>query len=216
MENVCRSIPSAFRQRQLLARRILGQDDARRVHDLLLHEKRKAVLRFGKQRARFALHARRSRKNNHLSHRKGVQRLGYVGAQIRDARLTLFLRHLQNRALQAKILKALSKHADYIVRHIGPDAAQKPLLETSAVWGGLNSASILEPFVLLYQKTSEPKYLAFSQYIADTGFCKDMNLIDICLHKSAYPYQFKHTKAYEMMSCFEGLLALYQVTGNGD
>ena len=43
-----------------------------------------------------------------------------------------------------------------------------------------------------------------------------MNLIDICLHKSAYPYQFKHTKAYEMMSCFEGLLALYQVTGNGD
>lgn len=91
----------------------------------------------------------------------------------------------KNRALQAKILKALSKHADYIVRHIGPDAAQKPLLETSAVWGGLNSASILEPFVLLYRKTSEPKYLAFSQYIADTGFCKDMNLIDICLHKSA-------------------------------
>ncbi len=122
----------------------------------------------------------------------------------------------KNRSLQVKILKALTKHADYIVRHIGPNAAQKPLLETSAVWGGLNSASILEPFVLLYQKTSEPKYLAFSQYIADTGFCKDMNLIDICLHKSAYPYQFKHTKAYEMMSCFEGLLALYQVTGNGD
>lgn len=44
----------------------------------------------------------------------------------------------KNRALQAKILKALSKHADYIVRHIGPNAAQKPLLETSAVWGGLN------------------------------------------------------------------------------
>ena len=91
----------------------------------------------------------------------------------------------KNRSLQVKILKALTKHADYIVRHIGPNVAQKPLLETSAVWGGLNSASILEPFVLLYQKTSEPKYLAFSQYIADTGFCKDMNLIDICLHKSA-------------------------------
>ena len=102
MENVCRSIPSAFRQRQLLARGILGQDDARRVHDLLLHEKRKAVLRFGKQRARFALHARRSRKNNHLSHRKGVQRLGYVGAQIRDARLTLFLRHLQKQGAASK------------------------------------------------------------------------------------------------------------------
>lgn len=122
----------------------------------------------------------------------------------------------KNKILKRKILRALTKHADYIVSHIGSAAEQKPILETSGVWGGLNSASILEPFVLLYKLIPTPAYLRFAQYIADTGFCKDMNLIELCLHKSAFPYQFKQTKAYEMMSCFEGLLALYQVTGNPD
>lgn len=118
----------------------------------------------------------------------------------------------ESRALKAEIIIALEKHADYIISRIGEN--KKPLLDTSAVWGGLNSASILEPFVKLYNMTKEPRYLDFSSYIVSTGFCKDMNLINICYDKSAFPYQFKHTKAYEMMSCFEGLLEYYRVTGN--
>ena len=130
--------------------------------------------------------------------------------------LLFFYDICKNRGLRGRILRAAERHADYIVRAIGDGAGQKPILETSAVWGGLNSASILEPFVLLYERTAAPSYLRFSEYIAGTGMCKDMDLIGTCLHKSAYPYQFKHTKAYEMMSCFEGLLELYRVTGEND
>lgn len=130
--------------------------------------------------------------------------------------LLFFYDICKNRGLRGRILRAAKRHADYIVRAIGDGAGQKPILETSAVWGGLNSASVLEPFVLLYERTAEPAYLRFSEYIAGTGMCKDMDLIGTCLRKSAYPYQFRHTKAYEMMSCFEGLLELYRVTGEND
>ena len=118
----------------------------------------------------------------------------------------------KNKNVKKRIINALSAHADYIMEYVGEGENKKPILETSSVWGGLNSASILEPFVKLYVVTENEKYLHFAKYIAQTGFCKGMNLIDVCLSKSLYPYQFKFTKAYEMMSCFEGLLELYRLT----
>ena len=33
------------------------------------------------------------------------------------------------------------------------------------------------------------------------------------IQKQLYPYQYPVTKAYEMMSCFEGLLEYYRETG---
>lgn len=127
--------------------------------------------------------------------------------------LLYFFDICKNKKLKEKILTALQRHADAVVEKVGPREGQIPVLETSAVWGGMNSASILEPFVLLYEKTGMERYLAFARSIADTGLCSGMDLIDTCLHRKAYPYQFRYTKAYEMMSCFEGLLELYQVTG---
>lgn len=114
-------------------------------------------------------------------------------------------------ALKTKIMIALTAHADYIVEHIGADRIN--ILETGEFWGGVNSASILEPFVRLYKDTKNEKYLDFAKYIISTGGCRDGNLIDSALSGLA-PYQFPEQKAYETMSFFEGLLAFYEVTGD--
>ena len=39
------------------------------------------------------------------------------------------------------------------------------------------------------------------------------NIFKLAWKDEMYPYQYPVTKAYEMMSCFEGLLAFYKVTG---
>ena len=120
----------------------------------------------------------------------------------------------KNQALKRKIVRALKRHADYIMKKVGKGRGKTDVCLTSGVYGGMNSCSILEPFVKLYELTDDKKYLDFAGYIVSTGFSKDFNLYEACLNKTAYPYQFKHTKAYEMMSCFEGLLEYYKVIGD--
>ena len=44
--------------------------------------------------------------------------------------------------------------------------------------------------------------------------CKGADIVELCLKKELYPYQFPVTKAYEMMSCFEGVLEYYKHTGD--
>lgn len=88
------------------------------------------------------------------------------------------------------------------------------IFDTTNIYGGMNSCSILEPFVKLYELTGEKRYLDFSEYIIGTGFSKDQDIINLCKTKEKFPFEFNHTKAYEMMSCFEGLLEYYTVKGN--
>ncbi|MBQ9714498.1 MAG: glycoside hydrolase family 127 protein [Clostridia bacterium] len=125
-----------------------------------------------------------------------------------------FLDICKNKALRRKILTAMKRHADYIIKHVGNGKKQKSVYDTSWFAGGMNSYSILEPFVKLYVLTGEKRYLDFATYLVDSGLCYNFNLIEACLSKELYPYQFPQTKAYEMMSCFEGLLEYYKVTGN--
>ena len=62
--------------------------------------------------------------------------------------------------------------------------------------------------------TGEKRYLDFAEYIISLGGCSDCNLIELALHSDLFPYQYPVTKAYEMMSFYEGLLAYYEVTGD--
>lgn len=114
--------------------------------------------------------------------------------------------------LRGRILQALTRHADYIVRKVGGGQGQIPVTQTSEWWGGVNSCSILEPFVQLYKLTGKGRYLAFAEYIISTGGCSEGDLITL-VRQGKYPYQFPVTKAYEVMSFFEGLVAYYEVTG---
>ena len=122
----------------------------------------------------------------------------------------------KNKALVKRITKALKKHADYIIKKVGRSRGKVEIYDTTNIYGGINSCSILEPFVKLYKLTGEKRYLDFSEYIISTGFSKDQDIISLCKTKEKYPFEFNHTKAYEMMSCFEGLLEYYTVKGNED
>ena len=122
-----------------------------------------------------------------------------------------FLELCKESELRGKIIAALIRHADAILDTVGPGKAN--ITETSDYWGGVNSCSILEPFVALYELTKEERYLRFAQYILSTGGCRDGNLIETALENKIPPYQYPEVKAYETMSFFEGVLAYYQATG---
>jgi len=130
--------------------------------------------------------------------------------------LMYFLDVCKSKAFAKTILHCIKRQANYIIARIGEGGKRKSIFDTSWNVGGMNSASILEPFVKLYVLTNEQKYLDFATYLVNTGLCSDSNLISLCLTKELYPYQFTQTKAYEMMSCFEGLLEYYKVVGNPD
>ena len=128
--------------------------------------------------------------------------------------MTYFLDICKNKALGQKIIRAMMRHADYIIDRIGE--GKLGILDTSAHIGAMNSASILEPFVKLYELTAEKRYLDFAEHIVNSGMCRGADLVALALDERLYPYQFPVTKAYEMMSCFEGLLEYYRHTGNPD
>lgn len=117
----------------------------------------------------------------------------------------------RDEALKAEIMAALERHLDYVADHIGAD--KKPLGQTSHKWKCINSASILEPTLKMYNLTGKESYLAFARYIIDYLMTSDANIFALALENKLDPYQYPVTKAYEMMSCFEGLLEYYRITG---
>lgn len=126
-----------------------------------------------------------------------------------------FLEICKNERLRSRILRCIQRQADYIIRYVGPKEGQKEICLCTRHWGGLNSCSILEPFVRLYRLTGENAYLDFSEYIISTGFCADGNLIEL-VRLGIEPYRFPQVKAYEMMSCFEGLIEYALLMGRED
>ena len=124
-----------------------------------------------------------------------------------------YLRICKDNALRAQIIEACKKHLDYIVSKIGNGEGQIQITDTSTWWGCVNSCTILEPTLEIYKLTGEKRYLDFAEYIISLGGCSDCNLVDLALNSELYPYQYPVTKAYEMMSFYEGLLAYYEVTG---
>ena len=113
---------------------------------------------------------------------------------------------------KAQITQALCRHADYIIDHIGPE--KKSILKASRSWGGVNSVSILEPIVRLYKLTNDQKYLDFAEYIISTGGADGYNIFESACENKLLPYQYGISKAYEVMSCFEGLMEYALITDN--
>lgn len=112
-----------------------------------------------------------------------------------------------------KIIDCMCRQADYIIARIGSEGeGKKPITKATKNWRGVNSASVLEPMVRLYSLTKEKKYLDFSTYIIGTGATDVVNIFDLAYRNQLYPYQYPVTKAYEMMSCFEGALEYFRIT----
>ena len=111
------------------------------------------------------------------------------------------------------IVESMKGQADYIISKIGDGENKKDITAATRHWRGLNSSSILEPIVRLYNITGEPRYFDFAKYIVDRGGTDVVNIFELALENKLYPYQYPVTKAYEMTSCFEGLLEFYRITG---
>jgi uncharacterized protein len=123
------------------------------------------------------------------------------------------------------VLGAAMKLADHLMTEVGPEPG-KQKIGMLGNFRGMPASSILEPIVLLYKKTGEQRYLDFAQYIVEdweTAF--GPKLISKALTEVPVAERFIPTgsdswwswnngqKAYEMMSCYDGLLELYRITG---
>ncbi|MBP3334392.1 MAG: glycoside hydrolase family 127 protein [Clostridia bacterium] len=126
-----------------------------------------------------------------------------------------FLEICTDSELCDKVKESMCRQLDYIIEHIGSRAeGKKPITSATRNWRGLNSSSLLEPVVRLYSLTGRPKYLNFAHYIVDGGGIDVANIFELAYQNEFMPYQYPVTKAYEMMSCFEGLLEYYRIVGN--
>ncbi len=119
----------------------------------------------------------------------------------------------RDEALRFEIISFISSAADYIIAHTGKEEGKIHINKATRHWLGLNSSSILEPMVRLYNLTGEQKYLDFCQYIVESGGAEGVNIFERAYENVLKPYQYGVAKAYEMMSCFEGLLEYYRVSG---
>lgn len=116
-------------------------------------------------------------------------------------------------AFAERIVASMCAQTDYIIEKIGDGPDKMPITAATRHWRGLNSSSLLEPVVRLYRLTGRQKYLDFAKYIVDCGGTDVENIFDLAYEDELAPYQYPVTKAYEMTSCFEGLLEYYRITG---
>ena len=117
----------------------------------------------------------------------------------------------KDESLKAWIVRAMQAHTDYIIDHIGDGKIN--ICDTSPVWQGVNSASILEPVVMLYNLSKESRYLKFAEHIVNTGGAKDFDIFNAAYEDKLELNEYPVKKAYELMSCFEGIIEYYKVTG---
>ena len=143
-------------------------------------------------------------------------------------------RGMGNEERAQRALDAAKRLCDYVIAEIGANGKRGRELWQTGNWSGYASSSILEPVMWLYNRTNEKKYLDFAAYIVK-GMVepeKGPRLLDMALkgvsvadrneqdYNSgagwAYVCKNGRSKAYEMMSCYQGLLEYYEVVGNGE
>ncbi len=126
-----------------------------------------------------------------------------------------FLEICEDDALSQKIVASMCAQMDHIIGKIGKaEDGKLPITKATANWYGMNSCSILEPVVRLYNITGNKKYLNFADYIIKTGCADITDIFELATVGDFSPYLYPVTKAYEMISCFEGALEYYRATGN--
>ena len=117
----------------------------------------------------------------------------------------------EDEELKAEVLAAMRAHADYMLATLGEGKID--ITTASNNWEGVNSSSVLEPVVRLYALTGEQKYLDFATYIVERGGGNVENIFETAYRNEKLPHEYRVVKAYETISCFEGLLEYYRVTG---
>lgn len=159
---------------------------------------------------------------------------GYIGNYAPEAQLTnwdvwgrkytlLGLLAYYDLSGNKKVLEAARHLADHLLTQI---PSRKSIVE-AGLYRGMPPSSILEPMVALYDRTGDKRYLDFAEYIvAQWETERGPRLIGKALEGVPVSQRFvpdtrqeawwswdNGQKAYEMMSCYDGLLDLYKITG---
>ena len=131
-----------------------------------------------------------------------------------------------------RAMDAACRLCDHLIAQLGPGGKCGRPLYKSGFWSGLASSSVLEPVVWLYRRTGEARYLDFAKFIvSDMCDAEDgPRLIDLAMKgvspadRNGYGNAKEHgaddlemsdrRKAYEMMSCYQGLLEYGQTVGD--
>ena len=117
------------------------------------------------------------------------------------------------------ILTGARALADQLIDEL---AANDIELSDTGTFVGMPSCSILKPMLILYRHTDDQKYLDFCvEHIANRWEREDNTCPNLITNGMSgkrltdwYPDSDKWAKAYEMMSCYEGICELYRYTGN--
>ncbi len=121
-----------------------------------------------------------------------------------------------------RALKAARRLIDHLMTQVGEG---KTDIVATGNYRGMASSSILEAVVSLYRHTGDPSYLDFARYIVRQWETPEgPELISKAIAGIPVASRFPHPekwfsrengqKAYEMMSCYEGLLELYKIDGD--
>lgn len=125
--------------------------------------------------------------------------------------LEYFLDIAKDENLINRVLRALIANADAIMENVNENKIE--IGNTSGIWGALNSHSILQPFVKLYKITGDVRYKNYAEYLIKSQDIEGLNFYELAFNDVVPPYKYPIVKAYEMISCFEGLLEYYETTG---
>lgn len=121
-----------------------------------------------------------------------------------------------------KSLTAASKLADHLIRELGDKNVS---IVKKGNHRGMAASSVLEPICLLYSRTGDERYLKFAQQIVkewETPYGPQLISKSTISVSKRFPKPDnwygpeQGQKAYEMMSCYEGLLELYRLTGKNE
>ncbi len=161
---------------------------------------------------------------------------GYIGNYTKEARTAgpwdiwgrkytmLGLIQYYDMSGDSTVLEAARRVADNLMTEVGP--GRKDIYRVGA-YHGMASTSVLEPILLLYNRTQDKRYLDFARYILSQWKAPDgADLIGKALSGVSVADRFPHPKtwwsfengmkAYEMMSCYQGLTELYRIDSQPD
>jgi len=149
---------------------------------------------------------------------------GYLGTYTNDQRWTnwdvwahkynligliTYIRYTGNQ----EPLPACLKMADLLCNTFGDQPGKRDINPTGA-HTGMASGSVLEPMVLLYRLTGEQRYLEFAKYLLRAQeFPTGAHIVSTLLSVKRVD-KVGNGKAYEMLSCLNGILELYRTTGD--
>jgi hypothetical protein len=110
-------------------------------------------------------------------------------------------------------LPTCRRMADLLCQTFGDEPGKRDIIKAGE-HVGLAPTSVLEPMVLLYRLTGEPRYLDFCKYILRAWEHPNGPKVISTLLTAKRVDKVANGKAYEMLSCLNGALEFYRTVGD--